>query len=179
MLVIERAAKRMTLTRVESLGQLPVSPVTTDLGIQSREVVDETRAAWPERAIKLELRGDLQGYWDVARVEQAIANLISNALQYGDPRKPVHVSVDGQDGSVVLKVRNEGPPIDPRLIPRLFEPFSRGAPDASPHGLGLGLYIVRQIAVAHRGSVDVTSSADDGTVFALILPRSACDPADS
>jgi signal transduction histidine kinase len=83
----------------------------------------------------------------------------------------VHLSVDGSGEAVVVKVKNEGPPIAPELRPVLFDAFSRG--DTSPHGLGLGLFIVKEIAVAHGGTVDFESSAETGTVFTLVLPRAA------
>jgi signal transduction histidine kinase len=177
--VIQRAAERMTemiatlldFARVECLGKLPVSPVPTDLSVAVREVVDEARAAQQDRAIEVDARGDLHGRWDPARVMQATANLIANALQYGDARKPVRISVDGTGEAVVLRVKNEGPAVPTDLLPVLFEPFSRGPSDRSPLGLGLGLYIVRQVAIAHDGTVDVESKAETGTVFTLRLPR--------
>jgi signal transduction histidine kinase len=79
---------------------------------------------------------------------------------------------------VVLTVKNEGFPISPELIPIFFEPFRLGARERSPHGLGLGLYIVRQIVLAHDGTIDVDSSAERGTTFTLRLPRQpASNPA--
>jgi signal transduction histidine kinase len=161
----------LEVARVECFGKLALSPVATDLGATVREVVDELRAAWPDRTIELEPRGDLQGRWDPARIQQATSNLIANALQHGDPRKAVHVSVDGIGTAVLLKVKNEGTPIPSDLKPVLFEPFSRGTSDGSPQGLGLGLYVVKQIAIAHGGTVDVESSSEVGTVFTLLLPR--------
>jgi PAS domain S-box-containing protein len=177
--VVHRATGRMTemietlldFARVEALGRLPLSPVPTDLGERAREVVDEARAAWPERAVELETRGDLRGQWDPARVEQAMSNLIANALQHGAPGKPVHVSVADVATAVAVEVRNEGAPIPADLMPVVFEPFSRGTSDTSPQGLGLGLYVVKQIVVAHGGTIDVVSSADSGTSFTLLLPR--------
>jgi len=72
---------------------------------------------------------------------------------------------------VVLSVHNDGPPIAPELRPTLFEPFKRGARGGSSRNLGLGLYIVRQIALAHGGTVEARSSAADGTEFRVVLPR--------
>jgi len=73
---------------------------------------------------------------------------------------------------VALKVHNGGLPISPELRSVLFEPFRRGVPpDRSPRGLGLGLYIVRQIVLAHEGSIDVDSTAQEGTTFTVHLPR--------
>src|SRR5262249_52995975 len=129
--IIQAAAKRMhemiatllDVTRMESVGKLPIRRLPTDLGARAREVVDELRAASPGRTIELEVRGDLEGQWDAGRVEQALSNLIANALEYGDPQKPVRVSLDDLGNVVELHVRNEGPPVPPALVPVLFEPF--------------------------------------------------------
>jgi PAS domain S-box-containing protein len=178
--VIDRAADRMTemietlldLARVRGQGGLPVTRVPTDLGAIAAGVASELAAAFPNRALQVEARGQLQGRWDPARVGEAISNLLANALEHGDPRMPVDLSVDGSGEAVVtVKVRNDGPPIPLELRSVLFEPFSRAS--TSPHGLGLGLFIVKEIAAAHGGSVDVESSAEAGTAFTLVLPREA------
>jgi PAS domain S-box-containing protein len=177
--IIEKATGRMNemietlldFARVESLGKLPVSLAPTDVGAKAREVVEEARAAWPDRTIELATGGDLHGQWDPARLQQALSNLIVNALQHGEPRKPVRVSADGVGTAVLLRVRNEGTPIPSDLMPALFEPFARGPSDTSPQGLGLGLFIVKQIAIAHGGTVDVESNPEVGTLFTLLLPR--------
>jgi signal transduction histidine kinase len=175
--IIQRATDRMTemietlldLTRVRALGCLPVSRTPANLGALAREVIDEAVAANPDRAIHLQTHGPLEGWWDPGRVKEAISNLLSNALLHGDARGPVHVYAEGSGETVVLKVHNDGPPIPSELRPALFDAFSRG--DKSPHGLGLGLFIVKQIALAHDGAVDVESSAQTGTTFTLVLPR--------
>jgi PAS domain S-box-containing protein len=177
--VIERATARMTemietlldIARVRGRGGLPTTRVPTDLGAIAREVASEFGAASPNRAIQVDVRGELEGQWDPARVGQAISNLVANALEHGDPRRPVDLSVDGSGEAVVVKVRNDGPPIPSELRPALFEPFSRAS--KSPHGLGLGLFIVKEVAAAHGGSIDVESNAETGTVFTLVLPRAA------
>jgi signal transduction histidine kinase len=177
--VVQRAARRMSemietlldFARVRYAGGLPISPAPADLTDVVEEVRDEACAARPDRAIEIELRGDLRGQWDRARVQQALANLVANAQHHGDPLKPPHVSADGLGEEVVLAVRNEGPPIPPELMEVLFEPFKRGTSGKAPVGLGLGLYIVKQIAVAHGGTIDVESSAENGTTFSLRLPR--------
>ena len=177
--VIQKSADRMTelittlldFTRAKMKGGIPLSRAQADLGVSTQKVVEEARAAWPGRAIECEMQGDLGGEWDPARIEQAIVNLIANALQHGEPNTAVRVSIDGTGGVVVLKVKNEGPPIPADLMPVLFEPFSRGR--VSPHGLGLGLYIVKHIATAHGGTVNVESTAEGGTIFTLELARAA------
>jgi signal transduction histidine kinase len=177
--VIERATNRMTeliatlldFARVQGQRRLPINRVPTDLGALVKDVAGELATGSPDRAIEVDVRGEQQGQWDPARVEQALSNLVGNALEHSPPRTPVHLLVEGSGEAVVVKIKNEGPPIPSELRPFLFEPFARG--ETSPHGLGLGLFIVREVAVAHGGTIDVDSSAEKGTVFTLVLPRAA------
>ncbi len=184
-LVLERASARMSemintlldMTHVSVSGTLPVAPRGADLGDIARSVVDEARVANPESAIELDLRGDLHGRWDPARMAQALSNLVTNGLVYGDPGKPLRVSASEQGADEVrVMVTNEGPPIPPAQLPGLFDPFTRGTSERSPSGLGLGLYIVKQIAVAHHGTIAVESSVQAGTVFTVYLPREKTSP---
>ncbi|HXU70704.1 MAG TPA: ATP-binding protein [Polyangia bacterium] len=178
---IERAARRMAemirtlldFTRVRFHGDLPVSPAPADLGEVARAIVDELRAAEPERAIELAVHGDARGRWDPARLGEVLSNLVGNALAHGDGA-PVQVTIDDAGGDVWLRVHNHGEPIAPDAQAALFEPFRSGAPRdgaSRPHGLGLGLYIVRQIVLAHGGAITCESSARDGTTFTVRLPR--------
>jgi signal transduction histidine kinase len=176
---VRRAADRMEelietlldFTRARFMGKLPVSREPVDLGEIARSAVDELRAAWPGHAITLEVRGDPRGEWDRARLLQTISNLVTNAICYGNGGA-VAVTIEGDEGSVALKVHNDGPPISCQFRSMLFEPFRRGVPpDRSPRGLGLGLYIVRQIVLAHDGTIDVASSEREGTTFTVNLPR--------
>ena len=93
-------------------------------------------------------------------MSQTILNLVTNAVAYGQSGKAVQITVDGEGrDEVVMKVHNHGPAIPADLVPELFEPFRRGVPqDRSPGGLGLGLYIVQQIVLAHDGKIDVEST---------------------
>jgi signal transduction histidine kinase len=179
---IDRAARRMAelirtlldLTQLRFHGHLPVSPAPTDLGEVARQIVEELRGAEPERTIELEIRGDTRGTWDPARLGEVISNLVGNALVHGAPDQPVQVILDdGGDDGVTLRVHNGGPPITPELSAQLFEPFRRGDSDGAARsgGLGLGLYIVRQIVLAHDGEISVDSSPSRGTTFTVRLPR--------
>jgi signal transduction histidine kinase len=178
--VIQRASGRMSemietlldFTRISVLGRLPVSPAPCDLGAVVTDVTEEIRTAAPDRVIEVDLHGDLRGEWDSARMAQVVANLVCNALAYGDPSRSVRVSADAVGADVVVKVHNEGAPISPDVIPTLFEPFRRGPSERSPQGLGLGLYIVKQILRSHGGDVEVDSSPDRGTTFTMRVPRS-------
>src|SRR5262249_51608993 len=145
----------LDFTRVQSGGRLPIKRVKTDLAALAREVVDEMRVASPDRTIKLQMHGNLLAQLDPARINEVLSNLIGNALQYGNPERPVRVSLDGNGEVIELRVMNEGPAMPPDLIPALFEPFTRGTPETGPHGLGLGLYITKQIVLAHGGEIHV------------------------
>jgi PAS domain S-box-containing protein len=179
---IARAGQRM-LELIETLldftnsrfkGSLPIAPVPTDLHAVCRGVVAEMRAAAPRRTIDLDLEGDGRGTWDPARIAQVVSNLVANALEHGAGEGPVRVSVGGGGADAVLEVRNEGPAIAPELRAVIFEPFCRGVAHrgaSGARGLGLGLYIVREIVSAHGGSIAVESSAERGTTFSVRLPR--------
>jgi len=154
-------------------GPIPVIPRSVDLGELARDVIDEYRQLEGSPRIRLEVTGDLRGSWDPNRLSQAIANLVANALNYGEGE----VVVAGQEAAagevpgaaVEMVVHNQGEPIPPELLPIIFNPFERGANERK--GLGLGLFIVRAIVTAHGGTVDVTSSLAEGTSFRIRLPR--------
>ncbi len=176
---IRNAARRM-VEMIESLldfsesrfrGALAISPILTDLHEVTRAVVQEVLAANPGRRIELTMSGDGRGRWDPARMAQVVSNLVGNAITHGAPGEPVRISVDGDADELRLSVWNAGAPIERELFPALFEPFRRGALSRT-RGLGLGLYIVKQIVTAHGGDIDVYSTAENGTTFALRVPRS-------
>jgi two-component system sensor histidine kinase/response regulator len=172
---IGRSARRMTVmirdildyTRGRLGGGIPLNRQPTDLAVLSQSVVDEIRAGYPTVRIEIETAGKLTGEWDPARIEQALSNLIANAVQHGG--EDVKLIASGEDrDQVVVTVQNGGRPIPREHIPSLFDAFKKG--EASPEGLGLGLFIVREIVQAHDGSVAVSSS-EEGTVFSFRLPR--------
>jgi signal transduction histidine kinase len=150
--------------------QLTLEPV--DLGGVVGRVVRESLAAHAGRAVDVRQQGNLNGQWDAGRLAQVASNLIANALQYGDTSEPVVVELDGtRDGTVDLVVSNAGS-IPKELLPVIFDPFrGRSEPARRSEGLGLGLYIVRQIVEAHEGHVDVTSNTGERTRFTVQLPR--------
>lgn len=155
------------------LGQgIPVAPLAADLQATVAQVVDEFRLAHPERTVLLEAHGDGLAIFDAHRVVQMVSNLLSNAVAHGEPGTPVRVRVDGDAGHVELSVHNEGPPIPDALRAELFQPLRRGEGRGSAlqGSIGLGLFIVDQIARAHRGEVRV-ASGNTGTTFTVRLPR--------
>ena len=136
----------------------------------------EVQAAHPGIAIELEMKGDTAGVWDSQRLQQLLSNLLENAISYGDRSRPISVVADGTRGDLVLQVHNHGAPIPPEKLHRIFDPLERAGADAAgsgqPGSLGLGLFIVREIAHAHGGSVSVRSDAEQGTTLETRLPRS-------
>ena len=159
----------LDLTRGRLGGGIPIAPQATDLNAVCDQVVEESRAAYPERTIELAVAGQTAGQWDADRLAQALSNLIGNALTHGDPARPIRVDAVGNDQRVAVAVHNFGPPIPEAELASIFDPFRQGS-TRHRTGLGLGLYIAREIARAHGGVVEVASSAEVGTTFTITLP---------
>jgi signal transduction histidine kinase len=163
-------------TRTRLGAGMPVSPVPMNLASLGRELFNEFRAAHPERTIRLQTDGDLKGEWDPDRLRQAISNLMGNAIQHSDPTAEVELRLSADPSGVVAVVYNTGRPIPPGELAKIFDPLVRGSSAEHPKknrpgSIGLGLYIAREIARSHGGSLDVTSSHEDGTAFSMRLPR--------
>jgi signal transduction histidine kinase len=154
---------------------LGINVATSDVDLANvfGDEVDRLRASHPDRCIDLELKGNMQGVWDGARLQQLLSNLVINAIRYGAQDKPVRVVVTGHDNEVRLEVSNSGPAIEPQTLERIFDPLRRGLDQEknNPSGLGLGLYIASEIAKAHHGAIEGRSD-EAGTAFAVRLPRS-------
>ncbi|HEX2194378.1 MAG TPA: GAF domain-containing sensor histidine kinase [Candidatus Limnocylindria bacterium] len=123
--------------------------------------------------VKLTGEPELRGYFDGPRIEQLVQNLVNNALKYSNPGTPVEVDVSAQDGYAVLSVRDRGIGIAKSDLGLLFERFHRGqnTSDRTHRGLGLGLYICRQVASEHGGRIEVTSRVGEGSTFTVYLDR--------
>jgi PAS domain S-box-containing protein len=170
--MVSMIADLLDYARCRAHGSLPVAPRPVELEALLRAVVDDARAANPAAELVVETEGELTGNWDPDRLMQALVNLIGNALAYGEPGNAVVVSARARQHGVQLQVSNAGRRIPDHEQASLFEPFRRGISGAerSPAGLGLGLYIVREIVTAHGGSVAVESS-DRCTMITAELPR--------
>lgn len=132
------------------------------------QVVNEMRAAFPDRLIETNLEvGSISV--DHARIAQMCSNLLGNAVTHGSATMPILVAARVRNDVLEISIANEGPPIAPETIDRLFLPFTRGDASASIQGLGLGLYISSMIAQAHGGRIDVTSD-DRETCFTFRMP---------
>ena len=157
------------LSRIQSAGSITLQKERTDLAGVAGRIAAEARLAF-ESDIRIEREGELTAAVDVTRIEQMLANLLSNARHHGDPAAPILLRLEGQADAVVISVHNQGPEIPEPLRATLFEAFTTSRP-ASSAGLGLGLYIVSRIVQAHRGSIEVHSKAGEGTTFRVSLPR--------
>jgi two-component system, sensor histidine kinase and response regulator len=161
-------------------SETPFVPTRVDcnLGRIVDEVVAELRARKPDVPITVEARGDLRGRWDADRLAQVVSNVVGNALDHA-ARPGASISLVGQergdDEDVTLTVTNEGR-IDDALLPVIFEPFGGRADrtDRSTRrgrGIGLGLFITREILRAHGGRIDVASAGPTTVSFVVRLPR--------
>lgn len=172
----ERASRMirdlLDFTQARLGGGIPVQKQLEELGKIGQTVVEEAWAAYPGRDIRYLQDGHATGEWDADRTAQALHNLISNAIHYSPPDTTVTVRARAEPGWAVLEVHNWGDPIPPEARSCLFRPLQRCAPtvDRARRSVGLGLFIVSQIALAHGGAVDVRSTAAEGTTFTLRLP---------
>ncbi len=166
-------ADLLSYTRTRLGSGLPIVRRPARLDEIVARVVDELRAANAGRQIEIAAEGDLSGEWDPDRLEQVASNLVSNAVDHGDPAAPVRVELAGEPDAVVLRVRNAGPHLPPEVLSHLFEPFSRGPDEKSrkASGLGLGLYISREIVRGHGGDIGAVSNGE--TIVTVRLPRRA------
>jgi PAS domain S-box-containing protein len=157
------------------LGQgLPVQPVPADLDAICIEALDTIRATQAGRNVVYRHEGDGRGAWDPERVTQALLNLLTNAIRYSTPDTDVTLFWRAEPDRKLVAVHNQGPPIAPEILGTIFEPFKRGDLAGNTWGgVGLGLYIVKQIVVAHGGDVAVRSAKGEGTTFELALPTTA------
>ena len=164
----------LDFTRTRLGTGIPLSVAPLDLSSVCEEVLAEFRAAHPDRSLHFEPAGDLSGEWDAARLRQVLSNLVGNAIEHGDESGAIEVLARGEGSKIVLTVTNRGPVIASSALPTLFDPFVRASstPRSSKRaGIGLGLYIARQIVIAHAGTIAVASSESTGTVFTVRLPR--------
>ncbi|RKH14212.1 MULTISPECIES: ATP-binding protein [unclassified Corallococcus] len=164
----------MDFTRARLSGGLPLHASSVHLGQVAEQVLADRRQAHPGRDLRLTALGDLRGTWDGGRLTQLVDALLGNALHHGPATAPVALQLQGNGDGVTLQVHDQGRRVPPENHATLFEPFRRCASSSGGvdgDGLGLSLYIARQIALAHGGRISVESGATDGTRFIVWLPR--------
>jgi signal transduction histidine kinase len=176
---VERSCGRMSrliddvldFARARLGSGIPIDPALHDMAEICRAAVDEVTAAHPGRTIGVDLQGDLRGPFDRERILQALSNLLTNAIEHGTGGLDVRAHESPDHLSVIVEVVSHGVTIPQELQRRIFDAFATTSPQ---RGLGLGLYIVQQIAHAHGGTCDVSSDAQ-ATTFCMKLPRMPSD----
>jgi signal transduction histidine kinase len=164
-------------TRTRLGKGIPIAPAPASLESTCRTALKEVSLAYPQTGFRFEAEGTLDGVFDSGRMHQVVANLLNNAVQHGLRGRPISMIARGDAGTLSLAVTNEATPIAPEQLQVMFDPLVRlsdgRADPARESNLGLGLFIAKEIVVAHGGSIDVTSDAEAGTTFRVRLPRRA------
>jgi hypothetical protein len=152
-------------------GKFDLERERMDLAQVAREVVERMGEAARAASSRIDVEGpsELEGTWDKIRVEQVLTNLLGNAIKYA-AGTPIKLNVFDDAGTAVIEVRDRGPGLPPEGN-QLFERFERAASMRNYGGLGLGLYLVQQIAEAHGGSVAAMNAPEGGARFLVRLPR--------
>ncbi len=177
-LKVDRQAARLTdlvenlldVSRV-SAGRLTLAPERTDFAAQVRGSLERfaEEAARRGSELRLDLPASVPGYWDPLRLGQIIDNLVSNALKYGEGRQ-IDISLTAERGLARLTVRDRGISIKPEDQARIFERFERAVSVRKFGGLGLGLWVVRELVTKMGGEITVRSSPGEGSTFRVTLP---------
>ncbi len=158
------------VTRIQS-GKLELELEDFDLSLLVQQIVDRFAEDAAQAGVDLSFRcpAPVVGRWDHLQIDQVITNLITNAIKFG-AGQPVEVAVSTDASTATLVVRDHGPGIEPDDLDRIFERFERTSSARTIGGMGLGLYIVRRIVVAHGGTISVESEPGEGSSFIASLP---------
>jgi hypothetical protein len=164
-------------TRTQLGKGIPVRTRQCSIESICREALDEVRAAHPQQPFDFTMSEDAQWLVDPGRLRQALSNLLNNAVQHGEPGAPIKLSVEVEAGAqLTIRVKNRGQPIAPESLQVIFDPLvqlsgkSAGSIDKTSTSLGLGLFIAREIATGHGGTLEASSDAANGTEFVLRIP---------
>jgi signal transduction histidine kinase len=153
---------------------MQLAPANVDLAALFADELEQLRAAYPGCVLEMKTEGNTHGLFDGIRLQRLLDNLVMNAIKYGSSGLPIRVVMEGDKDEVRFEVINSGPPIDPSMLHQIFDPLKRAVEHAKKNAndgsLGLGLFIAREIAMAHGGDIEARSDAAE-TVFAVRLPR--------
>jgi signal transduction histidine kinase len=157
--------------------EIPILPAAANMENICRISLGEIQTAYPNAVFHFESSGDINGYFDSARIQQVLSNLLNNAVKYGQSDMPVTLSAAGEEEAIILKVKNFGNTISPESLQVIFNPLIQlpsNESNSNSHlstSIGLGLFIAREIVKGHNGTIEVKSSETDGTIFIIWLPR--------
>ena len=160
-------------TRTRLGKGIPIAPDTANLERVCEASVQEMSLAHPGASFALTAEGDTTGAFDRERMHQVVSNLLGNAVQHAEPGSQVVLRAGIEDEMLWFGVTNRGPLIAPERLHSIFDPLVQLVPgeDARASNMGLGLFIAREIVRAHGGKIEASSSAEEGTTFAVKLPR--------
>lgn len=171
-------ADLLGFTRTQLGKGMPIKRQQTDVADICRAAVEDAGATYPNANFDIYTSGDLNGAFDPVRLHQLLTNLLVNAAQYGASQRPVIVSASGAGAEIIIQVTNYGTVIPDDALQLIFKPLVQLAgaistdDDNRPRAsLGLGLFVAREIAVAHGGAVAVTSDEVAGTIFTVRFPK--------
>ena len=161
---------------------LPVVPTWCDVADVLKHAMEDARATHPHTQYELRITGDLAACYDATRLHQLFVNLLVNAAQHGAKSRPVTIEASATEDRATVRITNDGNVIPDAALKSIFKPLVQLAPDEPSDtrpstSLGLGLFIAREIAEGHGGTVSVTSNNVAGTTFTVVLPRKfTCRP---
>ncbi|MGZ3252678.1 MAG: sensor histidine kinase, partial [Burkholderiaceae bacterium] len=166
-------------TRMQLGSGMPMTLASADLKEICQSAIEDAHATHPANVFELRTTGDLHGSFDSARLNQLFTNLLVNAAQYGINESPIIIEAAGTPDVITVQVTNQGSAIPEASLESIFKPLiqlsveNKTDDNRSRTSLGLGLFVAREIAVAHGGTISVASSDADGTVFTVVLPHAA------
>ncbi len=161
----------LDVTRI-SAGKLSLNKESFSMKEMINDVVAQYSHQFKhaQSPVEVKIEGDMMGLWDKVRIEQVIINLLTNAAKYA-PKKPILVTMKKEKYMVKIQVKDQGPGISPENQERIFKRFERVSDRQNIGGLGLGLYICKQIVEAHHGKIYVQSNLGEGATFTVELPE--------
>ena len=163
-------------SRTQLGGKMPISTNLCDMAEIAQAAVHDARMANPDCTFDLELGSDLLGEFDAVKLQQVVMNLLANAAQYRQSGTIVRMTVAPNDSSVAISVTNQGTPIPPEALNTIFSamvqlPLDDENANRPSTSMGLGLFVAREISMAHGGAIAVTSTLENGTCFDVTIPR--------
>lgn len=163
-------------TRTHLGSSMPVAPKMVDVDQVCQAALEDANATHPTTNFSFTSSGNMVGYFDDVRLHQLFTNLLVNAAQYGEKHRPVTMRTASSNAYVMVQVQNFGSPIAESDLASVFRPLvqlsAENELDSRPKtSLGLGLFVAREIAAAHGGTITVASDRENGTIFSVSLPR--------
>jgi signal transduction histidine kinase len=155
--------------------KIPINCETSNMEGICRAALDEVQSSYPKAVFNFEMSGNLDGYFDPARFQQVLSNLLNNAVKHSKQGPPITLSARSQSETIIVEVQNFGDLIPSESLQIIFNPLvqasSKEANSIGSTSLGLGLFIAREIVEGHNGTIEVKSTETNGTIFTVRLPQ--------